>query len=284
VIDPARSRIVAAIPVGQYPGAIAVGTSGVWVANAGDETVSRIDPKRLVVTKTYGVGGAAADIALDTGGAWVVTGLDHTLVRIDARRGVGPVLPLPATPSGTSSVAVGGGWVWVGSENVLRIDPTAGTIRQAHGCCRSYDLAYGYGAAWVAGRDEVVTKLGPESLRVVASQHVGELELRLALGYGSVWTAGTTNFNASRLSAVWKLDPMTALPSAGFPVGQHPTRGVNYTVSIAVGAGGIWVAPANTRDLVRLDPETGRETARLHLDRQPGGIAVGAGRVWVTLQ
>jgi DNA-binding beta-propeller fold protein YncE len=112
VIDPARARIVAAIPVGELPGAVAVGRGGVWVANAGDATVTRIDPTRLVVTKTYGVGGAAADIALDRDGAWVVTGLDHTLVRIDARRGVGPVLPLPATPSGTSSVAVGGGWVW----------------------------------------------------------------------------------------------------------------------------------------------------------------------------
>lgn len=59
---------------------------------------------------------------------------------------------------------------------------------------------------------------------------------------------------------------------------------MNYTVSMAAGAGGIWVIPANTRDLVRLDPLTGRETAKLHLNRQPAGIAVGRGRVWVTLR
>lgn len=113
----------------------------------------------------------------------------------------------------------------VGSETVLRVDPTTGTIREAHaGCCSSYDLAYGYGATWVAERNEDVTKLGPESLRTVASQRIGELELRLAVGYGTVWAAGTTNFNASRLSVVWKLDPVTLLPRAGYPVGYHPRR------------------------------------------------------------
>src|SRR5262249_2740498 len=155
-----------------------------------------------------------------------------------------------------------------------------GAIRNARGgCCSAYDLAFGYGAVWVAEHDEHVTKLGPESLRVVASQRVGELELRLALGYGSVWAAGTTSFGGTRPSVVGQLDPETALPRAGYPVGYNPEQGVNYTVSVAAGAGGIWVTPANTRDLVRLDPRTGRETARIHLNRQPAGIAVGRGRV-----
>ncbi len=50
VIDPASNKLVAEVPVGIDPGAIAVGEGGVWVANVEDKTVSKIDPvKRELV-------------------------------------------------------------------------------------------------------------------------------------------------------------------------------------------------------------------------------------------
>ena len=284
VLDPDSARTIADIPVGAFPGAIAVGPSGVWVVNTVDETVTRIDPKHLAVAKTYGVGGAAVDIALDDhGGAWVVTGFDNTLVHIDARRGVGPVFSLPSTPSGAYSVAVAPESVYVGANMVLAVDPRTGAMRHAPGgCCLASDLAYGYGALWVATRGEGVAKLGAVSLRVVTSQRIGQQEQRLALGYGTVWAAGTT-FVGARPTVVWELDPLTGLPKAADRVGFDRHRFTQWNVAIAVGAGAVWVAPANSRELVRLDPETGGYR-RIPLSRKPAGIAVGLGRVWVTVR
>ena len=47
------------IPVGDEPVAVAVGAGSVWVANAGDGTVSRIDPATRKVVKTIEVGNQA---------------------------------------------------------------------------------------------------------------------------------------------------------------------------------------------------------------------------------
>jgi streptogramin lyase len=44
-VDPETSRIVARIPIGNEPSAVAVGAGDVWVADSTDGTVTRIDPR-----------------------------------------------------------------------------------------------------------------------------------------------------------------------------------------------------------------------------------------------
>jgi virginiamycin B lyase len=57
--------------VGDGPAAIAVGAGAVWVANAGDGTISRIDPRSFEVVKTIKTGNAPAGIAVGGGFVWV---------------------------------------------------------------------------------------------------------------------------------------------------------------------------------------------------------------------
>ena len=52
------------IRVGDEPVAVAVGAGAVWVANAGDGTISRIDPGRSEVVETIETGNAPSGIAL----------------------------------------------------------------------------------------------------------------------------------------------------------------------------------------------------------------------------
>ena len=59
------------IPVGEEPVAVAVDNEAVWVANAGDGTVSRIDPASAKVVETIEVGGSPAGIAAAHGLVWV---------------------------------------------------------------------------------------------------------------------------------------------------------------------------------------------------------------------
>ena len=90
-IDPFRGSVVATIPVGSGPVALAVAGGFVWVANQYSGTVSRIDPKRNAVVGTTSVGGAPTALAAAGGKLWVG-------VRPRAQHRGGTLVMLTSTP------------------------------------------------------------------------------------------------------------------------------------------------------------------------------------------
>jgi YVTN family beta-propeller protein len=129
-IDPKRNAVRARIDVGNNPTAIAVGPSGVWVADNEDNTVTHIDPKSAnAVTSTLPVGQGPGAIAVGEGAVWVANTQDDNVARIDAESGsVTATIPVGARPT---AVAVGGGAVWVAnslSGTVSRIDPRTNEV------------------------------------------------------------------------------------------------------------------------------------------------------------
>ena len=60
-------------PVGEWPGAIAAGDGYVWVANAGDDTVSRIDPASRSVDDSFEAT-TPIDLAVREGIVWIANG------------------------------------------------------------------------------------------------------------------------------------------------------------------------------------------------------------------
>ena len=69
-IDPDTASTIS-IRVGDEPAALAVGAGAVWVANSGDGTVSRIDTATNEVVRTIDVGSAPAGIAVAGTFVWV---------------------------------------------------------------------------------------------------------------------------------------------------------------------------------------------------------------------
>jgi DNA-binding SARP family transcriptional activator/DNA-binding beta-propeller fold protein YncE len=65
------TRSVTTIPVGRRPHGVALGFGSVWVANAGDGTVSRIDPRTREVVAAIDLGVSVEGIATGAGGVWV---------------------------------------------------------------------------------------------------------------------------------------------------------------------------------------------------------------------
>jgi YVTN family beta-propeller protein len=65
------NAVVATIPVGHEPFAIAAGDGAVWVANRTDFTVSRIDPRTNRVVATIRIGNRPQGIAAGNGAVWV---------------------------------------------------------------------------------------------------------------------------------------------------------------------------------------------------------------------
>jgi DNA-binding SARP family transcriptional activator/streptogramin lyase len=281
-IDPATNRVVADVALGggARPGELAGGAGGLWVTNPAQQTVVRIDPRTHAIAQTYDLGASPADIALDAHAAWIVTGLDNSLERIDARSGGIRSTPLPATPAGSYAVATGDGAVWVGGETLLKIDPRSGTARRA--CCEPKDVTFADGAAWVGEANEHVSKVGATSLRPIVSQNLNEVDLHVAHGYGAVWAVGTSAFESRQPAVVWRLDETTGLPLAQTPIGHWSGFSLLGT-TIAVGAGGVWVAAAVDDAVFRLDPRSGRILAVIPTGRPPWAISTAFGRVWVSV-
>ena len=93
---PPAIRLLAA-KVGDDPVAVAVGASGVWVANYLSDTVTRLDPTTGQPTTTVPVGAGPSGIAVTDDAVWVTLEYAGQVVRID-----------PATNRVTSRVAVAG--------------------------------------------------------------------------------------------------------------------------------------------------------------------------------
>ena len=83
VIDPETNELVAEVPVGIDPGAVAVGGGSVWVANAKDKSVSRIDARTHERLGTIAVDGLPSDVTVGGGTVWVALGALAELTSID---------------------------------------------------------------------------------------------------------------------------------------------------------------------------------------------------------
>jgi streptogramin lyase len=104
---------------------------------------------------------------------------------------------------------------------------------------------------------------------VTPAIHIPGGVVALAAGDNGVWVVGS--------GAVSRLDPSTARVTATIR-----TPGTGGASQIAIGEGGVWVTGGYRGNTIyRIDPATNRVVARIHLPAF--GVAVGGGRVWVTI-
>ena len=52
------------------------------------------------------------------------------------------------------------------------------------------------------------------------------------------------------------------------------------TVAVAFGAGAVWLANQLTDEVIRVDPQRNRVTARIAVGREPLALAISGGSVW----
>jgi len=91
----------------------------------------------------------------------------------------------------------------------------------------------------------------------------------LATGYGSLWVSGFDQ--VSRLN-----------PAGGRVLARIRTPGTADYSHLAVGDRSVWVTSSARGVVYRIDPSTNRVIATVHVGGPVLGVAVGAGRVWVT--
>jgi YVTN family beta-propeller protein len=275
-IDIGSDRVVAAIPVGDRPGAVAFGSGSLWVVNQDDQTISRIDPGKLTRLGLITVPGLPTGIAAGPRGLWVVEspGTSSVLVGLvdpvfDAFR---PVTRIGnVVPSGPGAIAAQGNDVWVAPSTgeLTRLDATTGTIAgQLDPNASPAGIAVGEGATWLTDPDGGnVVRVDPSG--VVIPIPVGNMPTGIAVGGGGVWVADSLD------DAVVRIDPDTQSVTATIPVGQSP-------VGVAYGDGSVWVANSDDGTVTKIDPHTLRKET-ITVGGSPQAIAIADGKAWVTV-
>jgi DNA-binding beta-propeller fold protein YncE len=260
-IDPHTNTIVAQIRAGHGEGGVAIGEGGVWVANPYEGTVSRIDPQTNSLVATIPLGLQAyrvATITTSPGAVWV-TDIDHeALIRIDPRSNtvVARLTPdyFKATAAlGPVGVSFAAGSVWLCEQynpalGLTRLDPQ---LNQAQA-----QIAVGNGPS------------GTFSCSAVTALD----QAIWTLSFNSLWSSSfpTAQPNTVLLTHV---DPATnGVIAKVLVIGASPYH-------FAADSRAVWLI-APQEGLIRVDPQTNREVGRLALPGA-AGVAVGAGAVWV---
>jgi YVTN family beta-propeller protein len=286
VIDPRSNRVTDVLPIGVTPRGVTVGSRYVWAANSADGTVTQVDPESMSVVHTIGLGAAATDLVEDRGSVWVATGSDNTVVRVDARSGgVLDHIPISHDPTASAyAIAAGRNKIWIGSGNELdELDPASGAIVKRHRAPTGTginDVQVGGSSVWVAFDGDYVGRGSAVTGRGTGLTNLGTIVAALAVGGGSIWAASSAPQGAR--SVVFRLDPrnlrVTETTYFGHGVPPGPP-----TLDLAFGEGAVWVASYDDGTVVRIDPANGNVSKVIHVGGHPSGIAVGDGKVWVTV-
>jgi YVTN family beta-propeller protein len=265
-------RITATIPVGASPLDVLVDQDAVWVANAGQGTVSRVDPATNTVTNTIQVGRNPVRLAAGFGSIWVANQTEQTLSRIDAR--TGQLLATIPTPTlAPNQLAVGAGSVWaLASYSLLRIDPATNkaTLVEADWELVDGGLTVAGGRVWLSGRAyagvQPIVRVNPATNRQ-ADTVPTDADGALAAGGGSVWHA------SSVAQSIHRLDSKSGRTLAEIPVGVVAKH-------LTAGDGSLWVGSDSGR-VTRIDMATNQVTGTLQVGGRAPAVTTGLGAVWI---
>jgi hypothetical protein len=301
VVDPTKNEVVAQVPVGVNPVAIALSQGRAWVVNEEDRTVSEIDARTRRVVGSIALDGAPTAVATADGFVWVLnaTTAENTrpaveITKINPR--VGLVVDRIPTDLAygdviVGSLAVGHGSAWVPSPDeyaptgvLERIDlathRATGRYRVFGPRRASEGIVYANGAVWFHDARGLV-RIDPRTGNVkVADVRGGG---GIAVGPDRVWVAA--RFFPTCLVADCSESKTGYIASIDANVG-----GVRRTVSardpaaVVLGNGSVWIANRNTHDVQRFDPKTNRTVATIPLHNPPTALAAGEGAVWVVVR
>ena len=285
---PTRPLSPAAIIVGNSPDGITqgVGTAGqgnVWVANAGDGTVTRIDEAfgRASGTFTYAShSGKAAPLSFWRGALWVGDFSDGTVEEINPTTDtmIGRPINVGGPPYATT-VASGSLWVANYNDTLAKIvtggtgagstGPTVKVFHAESGPKRMTELG---NTLFVANENEgTVTKIDASTGLPLGTIRVGIRPAAISALAGTLWLADRSQGTVSRFSV-----GSGKMIGRSIQVGSGPRR-------MTVSNNTLWVANGGDGTVTRISLSTDRVLASINVGGYPDAITAQNGIVWVAI-
>ena len=275
-IDP-QGSIVSVTPLGAEPQQIAITPSGIWISHLTENAVSRYDLHTGKV-QVLGTPSAPFNVVADARNAWV-SSLDssRTITRFGAFGTGGSAGWGSLDPSATSEIHL----------------PFPGAV----------SLAIGLGYLWAVagpkttfGKDDRVWLIDPATNQIVRRFRLGRETWSIDLGQGAAWIGAFGSVKKMRNgpegpAASWLIS--VRFRAAGSQTHDyHLENDDTGPPTAAVGYGKVWVLACgncnegvDNQKLLEFDPVKGKVIRRFLVGRKnPNGLAVGAGSVWVANQ
>jgi hypothetical protein len=277
------SAVVRRVPLG---GRSAIGTPGGWVVAFGSAWVPQGDQgkviraavsrRRMPVTITVddsgqSLGPSPNAVAASGNTVWVPSAGRLAVVGIDPMDNQGHrTLPVGIE---AYALAVTKRSLWATDDEggrVVHVNLASGRVLKRVLVSGAQGVVATENDAWVAGGDQV-TRLADEGTRVVARIPVGATPEQLVLGGGAVWV-----FNKGDLT-VSKIDARTNKPLTTIPVEVDDPA----AVTLAYGAGSLWLSDGAAGTLTRISRESGRVEATTKIGDQRGNAVYASGMLWL---
>jgi YVTN family beta-propeller protein len=285
-IDPRSGHVSRPAVVGRLPEAVALGAGSVWIANRGDDTISRLDRSGRVGA-VVPLDAQPTALAFADGALWATTGTAGELLKIDPPYShVSKTLELAAEPlhpyggpnTRVGAIAIGAGGIWVGGFHLQKF---AGHRRLVTGPIGNVSgLAAAHGFVWAADNDSgLLTQVDP------AAHIVRQISVGAQAATGAAQVYGITGIAACRNSLwltdpggdrIWNVDPASTRIADAVAVPGRPT-------GIACDGRNIWVTSIGNDTVSEIDTTSARVSRIVHLDRAPVGIAASPKDVWVSV-
>ena len=125
----------------------------IWVTSSGEDKVYRVDPMDLKVTAMISVPAGPRFTTIGGGAIWVLSQSDGSVSRIDPLRNKVVAGIQAGVPGAGGDIAYGGGYLWVAAAGtpVSRIDPQSNKVLDQYGNYKGADaVRYGFGSVWVS--------------------------------------------------------------------------------------------------------------------------------------
>jgi peptide/nickel transport system substrate-binding protein len=243
-LDPEDASVDFAAPLGERPGASAVGFGSLWVAQPDRGIVARLDLEDGSVTDTIPVGTSPSGVAVGQGSVWVANRGDGTVDRIDPE--TNEVSQMLQAGSGPSGIAIGDGALWVADAvgtGLLRIDPTSGEAQSVALAGQPSGVAFTPNGVWVSVAPAGIARIEAADPSVTLTKSVGSGPSAVLSAFGSIWVANHLDGTVSRL------EPSTGRVEATIAVREGPN-------ALAAAGGSLWVANEFEGSITAIDPAT----------------------------
>lgn len=185
-LDPKTGREQSRVSVAPRLFNLVAAPGAVWAVSNGVSSAVRMDAKSGKVTATVPVGSQPYDATWGFGSLWVSNASDGTVSRITGTKVV-KTIKAGVEPNGIAAI---GRFVWVTDHtggSLLRVDPATNRITGKVALAGADWVTEANGALWVSQETNVVARVDPASLRVLATVKVRRNPLGSAVVGGQLW-------------------------------------------------------------------------------------------------